>query len=235
MEKVSGTLSRPPSRDPGGGYNYESYHFAPSSTSSATVSAAAVKLQSQQPEANKTCCSVRCCRQFTRGCCSNIGVCLLLVAYTLLGSFIFLAIEGDAGGGAASTYESFVEPTSRPTQGHFDTIFEHLAMFQLSPEQRSNTTAWLRRANAASRARAVENIWDVTIMCKSPIVAEAVPLTSDIDSPCKLFLEVGLYLKYIQLTLSTGRSDQKTRGCWLPRCGWSQSLYRLSPTLSAPR
>jgi hypothetical protein len=36
-------------------------------------------------------------------------------------------------------------------------------LLQLSPEQQSNMTAWLRRANAASRARAVENIWDVTV------------------------------------------------------------------------
>ncbi|CAD1470561.1 unnamed protein product, partial [Heterotrigona itama] len=33
---------------------------------------------------------------FLKGCIINLGICALLVAYTLLGSFIFLAIEGGA-------------------------------------------------------------------------------------------------------------------------------------------
>lgn len=157
MEKVSGvgTLTRP-SRDPtsgsgggggGGGYNYETYHFSNSTTSRSASSTNKIQATPPPVEQNTPCCSFQCCKRFTRGFCSNIGVCLLLLAYTLLGSFIFLAIEG--GNNNTETHVNNLEPTEKS--------------IALSPQQNQNVTAWLRRANTASRARAVENIWDITV------------------------------------------------------------------------
>lgn len=57
---------------------------------------------------------------FLKGFMINLGICALLVAYTLLGSFIFLAIEGGADGGLqqrtlATTIASGNQPSRRNT------------------------------------------------------------------------------------------------------------------------
>lgn len=70
---------------------------------------------------------------FLKGCVINLGICALLVAYTLLGSFIFLAIEGgtdDAG--------ILLQQRSLAIAGN-------------QPGRR-NTTAWLKQVSVENDA-----------------------------------------------------------------------------------
>ena len=39
-----------------------------------------------------------CCSRVTSLICSNVGVCLLVLLYTVAGAFLFTSIEGDHGG-----------------------------------------------------------------------------------------------------------------------------------------
>ncbi|XP_012350605.1 TWiK family of potassium channels protein 18-like [Apis florea] len=80
---------------------------------------------------------------FLKGCVINLGICALLVAYTLLGSFIFLAIEG---GGA----EQQRSTTSL------------VATMPATASGRRNATAWLKQVGHEARAKTVENIWIIT-------------------------------------------------------------------------
>lgn len=66
---------------------------------------------------------------FLKGCVINLGICALLVAYTLLGSFIFLAIEG-------GTDDAGIPPQQR-------TLAATMAGNQAGG--RRNTTAWLKQ------------------------------------------------------------------------------------------
>ncbi|XP_003489462.1 TWiK family of potassium channels protein 7-like [Bombus vosnesenskii] len=79
---------------------------------------------------------------FLKGCIINLGICALLVAYTLLGSFIFLAIEGGTDAGIQQRTLATTIAENQPT--------------------RRNTTAWLKQVNHEARAKTVENIWIIT-------------------------------------------------------------------------
>nr|KAF7390513.1 hypothetical protein H0235_017675 [Vespula pensylvanica] len=84
-------------------------------------------------------------QSFLKGFAINLGICALMVAYTLLGSFIFLAIEG----GTDST----------------DNVGIHRALATIAVSSQSNkrnTTAWLMQVNNEARAKTVENIWILT-------------------------------------------------------------------------
>ncbi|XP_046831603.1 uncharacterized protein LOC124429867 isoform X1 [Vespa crabro] len=85
-------------------------------------------------------------QSFLKGFAINLGICALMVAYTLLGSFIFLAIEG----GTDST----------------DNVGIHRALATIAVSSQSNkrinNTAWLIQANNEARAKTVENIWILT-------------------------------------------------------------------------
>lgn len=70
---------------------------------------------------------------FLKGCVINLGICALLVAYTLLGSFIFLAIEG-------GTDDAGILLQQRS-----------LAMAGNQPGRR-NTTAWLKQVSVENDA-----------------------------------------------------------------------------------
>lgn len=65
---------------------------------------------------------------FLKGCIINLGICALLVAYTLLGSFIFLAIEGGTDAGIQQRTLATTIAENQPT--------------------RRNTTAWLKQVSA---------------------------------------------------------------------------------------
>ncbi|EFN62682.1 hypothetical protein EAG_10034 [Camponotus floridanus] len=78
---------------------------------------------------------------FLKGFIINLGICALLVAYTLLGSFIFLAIEGGADVGLQQR-----------------TLVTTIVGNQ---HTRRNTSALLK-LNHEARAKTVENIWLIT-------------------------------------------------------------------------
>ncbi|XP_055639953.1 TWiK family of potassium channels protein 7 [Toxorhynchites rutilus septentrionalis] len=98
----------------------------------------------------------------TSGCCScqgkksasfwvtfltNLGICTLLFGYTLLGSFIFLAIEG----GASQMQQRMLASTNR--------------LKPMSSRSESNLTfsQQLLLESREARQRTVENIWDITV------------------------------------------------------------------------
>ncbi|KAK2580842.1 hypothetical protein KPH14_005920 [Odynerus spinipes] len=80
-------------------------------------------------------------QSFLKGFAINLGICALMVAYTLLGSFIFLAIEGGTDVGIQQ---------------------RTLATIAAGQPTRRNTTAWLKQINHEARAKTVENIWVLT-------------------------------------------------------------------------
>ncbi|XP_066594798.1 uncharacterized protein [Prorops nasuta] len=85
---------------------------------------------------------------FLKGFLINLGICALLVAYTLLGSFIFLAIEGR------------LAANDPPFPFHQKTLATVSA--DSTAANRRNTTAWLRQVSHEARAKTVDNIWIIT-------------------------------------------------------------------------
>ncbi|XP_006569276.1 TWiK family of potassium channels protein 18-like [Apis mellifera] len=83
---------------------------------------------------------------FLKGCVINLGICALLVAYTLLGSFIFLAIEGGTDDAGILLQQRTLAAT----------------MAGGDQPGRRNTTAWLKQVGHEARAKTVENIWIIT-------------------------------------------------------------------------
>lgn len=76
------------------------------------------------------------------GLATNFGICALLFGYTLVGSVIFLAIEGGGGGGVQHQILATTSDANRQFNG---------------------SSAELRRRNDEARARTVESIWDITV------------------------------------------------------------------------
>ncbi|RLU18665.1 hypothetical protein DMN91_009022 [Ooceraea biroi] len=79
---------------------------------------------------------------FLKGCLINFAICIVLLAYTLLGSVIFLAIER---GSDIDLQQRTLATTVAGNQ-----------------QTRRNTTAWLKQLNYEARARTVEKIWTIT-------------------------------------------------------------------------
>ncbi|XP_020281261.1 TWiK family of potassium channels protein 9-like isoform X1 [Pseudomyrmex gracilis] len=79
---------------------------------------------------------------FCKGFLINLAICTGLVAYTVVGSLIFLGIEGGAD----------IGPQQR-------TLATTIAGNQ---HTKRNTTAWLKQLNREARAKTVENIWIIT-------------------------------------------------------------------------
>lgn len=98
---------------------------------------------------SKSCC---CCmgpkaRSFWISLLMNLGICSLLFGYTLLGSFLFLAIEG----GASSMQQRTLASTNRHRVS--------------TSRNADNVTLSETAASEALEARqkTVENIWDITV------------------------------------------------------------------------
>lgn len=83
-------------------------------------------------------------KAFLAGLATNLGICVLLFGYTLIGSVIFLAIEG----GSAFQHQ-ILATTSLATTNTNKKYFNHSAELKLK--------------NDEARARTVENIWEITV------------------------------------------------------------------------
>lgn len=79
------------------------------------------------------------------GCITNIGIFVLLLAYTLLGAFIFLAIEGTA----AKVQQKTLATTS------------YHANEKVVPLSKINGS--ISQASAELRSQTVESIWEITV------------------------------------------------------------------------
>nr|XP_023029480.1 TWiK family of potassium channels protein 7-like [Leptinotarsa decemlineata] len=98
----------------------------------------------------KSCCcfgrkSRKRSRAFLAGLATNLGICVLLFGYTLIGSVIFLAIEG-----GSSYQHQILATTSLSTNSNTKT-------------KHANHTAELKARTDEARARTVESIWDITV------------------------------------------------------------------------
>ncbi|KAJ9578465.1 hypothetical protein L9F63_005311, partial [Diploptera punctata] len=133
-------------------YRYDPYHQQTHTQQKSNNKTASLK-RNQQLNANKE-HSGRCLcfgkneGGYAQGVFSNLGICALLVGYTLLGSFVFLAIEGGGTAGSAFKTTSFATDNQKKLG---------LNATQESP------SSWLKRVADESRAKTVENIWDITV------------------------------------------------------------------------
>lgn len=84
-------------------------------------------------------------KAFLTGLATNFGICALLFGYTLVGSVIFLAIEG---GGSSMHQHHILATTSNVVKDQ---------------KRHFNSSAELRKRNEEARARTVESIWDITV------------------------------------------------------------------------
>ncbi|XP_072381657.1 potassium channel subfamily K member 18 [Diabrotica undecimpunctata] len=100
----------------------------------------------------KSCCCFqkkarRRSKAFLAGLATNLGICLLLFGYTLIGSVIFLSIEG------GSSYQ----------RQHQTLATTSLSNSVTTNNKKSNHSAELKAKNDEARAKTVENIWDITV------------------------------------------------------------------------
>ncbi|XP_035900448.1 potassium channel subfamily K member 18 [Anopheles stephensi] len=105
-----------------------------------------------------SCCSSRGGSTFWAALLTNIGVCTLLLAYTLLGSFIFLAIEG----GASQMQQRTLASTNRhqkqiPLNNNNNNHHSRHDTANLTFPQLILLEA------VEARQKTVENIWDITV------------------------------------------------------------------------
>ncbi|GFG28924.1 hypothetical protein Cfor_05289, partial [Coptotermes formosanus] len=142
-------------------YRYEPYHQQKNNSKTASLK------RNQQPNQNQD-RSGRClCFGRNGGGCaqgvfSNLGICALLVGYTLLGSFVFLAIEG--GGNGSSDGVHYHRPSTSLTAVTSNVDNQRRPQGQNSSQDMSESaSSWLKRVSDESRARTVENIWDITV------------------------------------------------------------------------
>ncbi|XP_065086891.1 TWiK family of potassium channels protein 7 [Ochlerotatus camptorhynchus] len=114
-----------------------------------TQTSTTIAISSKKPS-KSGCCSCRGKKSstFWAALLTNLGICTLLFGYTLLGSFIFLAIEG----GASQMQQRMLASTNRQLK-------------PLSTRSDSNLTLsqQLLHESIEARQRTVENIWDITV------------------------------------------------------------------------
>ncbi|KAG5879742.1 hypothetical protein JTB14_021491 [Gonioctena quinquepunctata] len=105
----------------------------------------------KKKEEGKSCCCFgkktrRKSKAFLAGLATNLGICVLLFGYTLIGSVIFLAIEG------GSSYQHQILATTSLSTNKNNKNNKHF-----------NHTAELLAKTDEARARTVESIWDITV------------------------------------------------------------------------
>lgn len=83
--------------------------------------------------------------KLARGCMSNLMICAILVGYTFIGAVIFLIVEGDSGFYSIS---SGGRPVVHSVTGQTRRLANASSFAHLGEE---------------SRAKTVENIWDITV------------------------------------------------------------------------
>lgn len=83
--------------------------------------------------------------KLARGCMSNLMICAILVGYTFIGAVIFLIVEGDSGFYSIS---SGGRPVVHSVTGQTRRVTNASSLTHLGDE---------------SRAKTVENIWDITV------------------------------------------------------------------------
>lgn len=115
------------------------------------VSGATGKGKKSDDKSKKRCCG--CigpkARSFWISLLMNLGICTLLFGYTMLGSFIFLVIEG----GASTMQQRTLASTNR-----------HRVSSSLSRNVDNITLSHVTAAEAlAARQKTVENIWEITV------------------------------------------------------------------------
>lgn len=88
-------------------------------------------------------------KQFLTGLATNLGICILLFGYTLIGSVIFLAIEGNNNNNNNNVQHQILATTSMATN--------------MLNYKRINNNTILKNKNDEARERTVENIWDITV------------------------------------------------------------------------
>jgi hypothetical protein len=126
-----------------GRYCYEPYQSKNSTNS--------LKRDAKTKKSNESC---RCfgksrksrTKAFFTGLATNLGICILLFGYTLIGSVIFLAIEGG---------NTFQHSTTQ--------ILATTSMASDNNKKFLNHSAEFKARNDEARARTVENIWDITV------------------------------------------------------------------------
>lgn len=79
---------------------------------------------------------------------TNLGICTLLVGYTLLGSFLFLTIEG----GTYSLQQRTLASTNR-----------HRTISSATSSNNGTISNTAATAALEARQKTVENIWDITV------------------------------------------------------------------------
>lgn len=120
----------------------------PPNTLKLSGNSAKMKSADEQATAKRCCCMGPKARSFWISLLMNLGICSLLFGYTLLGSFLFLAIEG----GASSMHQRTLASTNR----------------HRIPSGRNNVDNVTLSETAASEAlearqKTVENIWEITV------------------------------------------------------------------------
>jgi hypothetical protein len=145
-------------------YRYESYHQQTHQQKNNSKTASLKRNQQLDQNADhrgRCLCFGRKDGGCAQGVFSNLGICALLVGYTLLGSFVFLAIEG---GGSGSSNAHYHRPSTSLIAVTSNIDNQKRPQGQNSSQDTAvPTSSWLRRVADESRARTVENSWDITV------------------------------------------------------------------------